>query len=340
MRTAEIKEFREGMIAFCEKDSGGALMVEITKVTDSGKIQFEVANGNWTGVIGKDNITRHAHGEIDIGREDFREVLSVTTGEYSRWYMHALSTKPPVMDDAEFDQQQSAKKAEQMEAQPVGHVGAPIRNTKMNSMQMLDVSTGHLSLYTREWLEDPENLSKHGFMARDTGFAMSSYLGNVREVDSKGVPMDLIHVLRFAHLNNQDWVLFDVDAELDPNLPIYTDGELLPKLPDGIIYDDLKKTEFEKGVLLAVDPGRVSDVKLIIEPEPVLGDENFIVENDSGIWLTVGGASVRIKNFEDAGLTAITAFPKGLEMGEPVLRVEVTEDELDYARNEGDTPEM
>lgn len=146
--------------------------------------------------------------------------------------------------------------------------------TKLTTHQMLDLSTGHLSLATREFLDATAGKKGSlGHMAREEGYVVSTYPGeeeNWREIT--GIPKDLLDVLRFACANGQDWVLFDIDgAELDA-LPYYGDG------------NDIERPAVE-------DEGAA----------PELGQQENVTTLDSGdykaensLWVEMGASVVHI----------------------------------------------
>lgn len=208
--------------------------------------------------------------------------------------------------------------------------------TKPVTLQMMDCSTGHLSVSTRDWLEHAENREKRGFMARDTGYALSTYLG--AEGEWKHVPelpADLVHVLRFAHANKMDWVLFDVDAEKDLNLPWYGDTYGKPEMPKGLDAELLKLHVGPR--LWAVDPAKISDSDLEISekgdaPVRTLDDENYQIPHGQGAWIEIGGASVRL--YEQDWGVQITSFVSGYETDDPLGSIELHADEIKEAREE------
>lgn len=206
--------------------------------------------------------------------------------------------------------------------------------TKPVSLQMMDCSTGHLSVSTRNWLERAENREKRGFMSRDTGYAMSTYLGAEDNWKSEpDLPADLIHILRFAHANKFDWILFDVDAERDLNLPWYEDTYGKPEMPEELDGDLLKMHVGPR--LWAVDPEKISDSDLVIKvqgdvPVRTLDDENFSIPHGQGAWIEIGGAAVRL--YEQDWGVQITSFVAGYEMDEPLGSIELSVEEIIEAR--------
>ncbi len=209
------------------------------------------------------------------------------------------------------------------------------------TLAMMDVSTGHLSTATRAWLERKDVLAKHGFMSRDTGYAMSSYLGaNEEWKNHQDLPEDLIHVLRYAHANKFDWILFDADAEADPNLPWYGDNNFgKPDVPDNLSADSLSSKN--GAAIWAVDPVTVETEDLVIAEgtkpgEVQLEDENYAIPEKQGVWLSVGGASVRV--FDGGGFVAVNVFVNGFEMDDALHSFAIEKHDIESVRSDLENP--
>jgi hypothetical protein len=208
--------------------------------------------------------------------------------------------------------------------------------TKPVSFQMMDCSTGHLSVSTRNWLERAENREKRGFMSRDTGYAMSTYLGAEGNWKSEpDLPADLIHILRFAHANKFDWILFDVDAERDLNLPWYEDTSGKPEMPEGLDGGLLKMHVGPR--LWAVDPEKISDSDLVIKvqgdaPVRTLDDENFTIPHRQGAWIEIGGVAVRL--YEQDWGVQISTYVAGYEMDGLLTSIDLYKEEIKEMRVE------
>lgn len=206
--------------------------------------------------------------------------------------------------------------------------------TKPVTLQMMDCSTGHLCVSTRNWLDRVENREKRGFMSRDTGYALSTYLGAEgawkHETD---LPADLVHVLRYASANNFDWILFDADAERDLNVPWYGDTYVKPEMPEGL---DGGLLQFHVGPRVwAIDPAKISDSELVIKEQgdaPVrpLEDENYTIPHGQGAWIEIAGVSVRL--YEQDWGVQITSFVSGYEMDGLLASIELHTDEIEEAR--------
>jgi hypothetical protein len=210
--------------------------------------------------------------------------------------------------------------------------------TKPTTLKMMDTSTGHLSVSTRNWLERAENREKRGFMARDTGYAMSTYLGAEGAwKDEPDLPPDLAHILRFAHANNFDWILFDVDAERDLNLPWYEDTYGKPELPEGLDNDLLKMHVGPR--LWAIDAEKISDSDLVIKQQgdaPIreLEDENYVIPHRQGAWIEIAGVAMRI--YEHDWGVQVSSFISGYEMDGLLGSMELYADEIKEARAESE----
>lgn len=196
-------------------------------------------------------------------------------------------------------------------------------------MMMMDCSTGHLSLSTREWIDEAISSEEYGFMSRDTGYAMSSWMGDEEHwVNHPGVPRDLIHVLRYAKANKMEWVLFDSDADRDVNLPWYDDARQKPVLPKGI--DEAILVMDSHGVV-AVDPEKLEIKDLIFREDEVLDDENYVIPDDQGVWLAISGTAIRVRG-DGEGNVAITTFVNGYEMNDPLSQMWFTEEDISGLR--------
>jgi hypothetical protein len=210
--------------------------------------------------------------------------------------------------------------------------------TKPVSLQMMDCSTGHLSVSTRNWLERAENLEKRGFMSRDTGYAMSTYLGaEYAWKDEPDLPADLIHILRFANANKFDWILFDSDAVRDLNLPWYEDTYGKPEMPDDLDKDLIKMHVGPR--LWAVDPKKISDIDLLIKeqgdaPVRTLDDENFTIPRRQGAWIEIGGVAVRL--YEQDWGVQISTYVAGYEMDGLLTSIELYAEEIKEMREESE----
>lgn len=87
----------------------------------------------------------------------------------------------------------------------------------MAFQKLADISTAHLQDFTI-----------NGYM-RDINCPITSYeydygrfvLVPDATLDIQNVPSDLIAVLEWALINNVQWIRFDCDAEVLPELPVY-----------------------------------------------------------------------------------------------------------------------
>ena len=95
-----------------------------------------------------------------------------------------------------------------------------------HGVKVLDVSTGNLSLATRELLSDPDSLELKNISVarREEGFFINSIFGSFDPKDMGNLPPDLYHIMRLACANDYQYVLFDMDAEILEEAPYYEDS--------------------------------------------------------------------------------------------------------------------
>lgn len=100
MITRKFNRPRVGMIIFSE-DRG--LMARVTGVSPE-SYDIEVANGLWNGTVRNGILEvqhpfpRNGGADDSLGPVDFRQVLSVTADEHSRWYMGNISGASSLVD--------------------------------------------------------------------------------------------------------------------------------------------------------------------------------------------------------------------------------------------------
>lgn len=229
---------------------------------------------------------------------------------------------------------------------------------KLNSVPVLDLSLTHLSDVTSAWMlrmvegERNPRLRETGrgpsisIMEREEGFFISSHHADPELAGRDVLPRDLLHVLRFAFLNGQQYVLFDRDAGPQAGLPVYQwDGgkgsdinriDLSePFVGQGRlgmqeIRDPLKK-DLVLGTIEGVIPDAVPDEEFAMEPEGITlpdGDHDA----PDGCWLTVREASVRVGVNDNA--VWVEVFAAGDEMGESFGRIEALRSDLSLASEE------
>jgi hypothetical protein len=128
-----------------------------------------------------------------------------------------------------------------------------------NTLSMLDLSTGHLSLATRELLERSEDCADLGVTWRPDGYFLSANLDNFRDRD---LPPDLLHCVRYAHANGAAYLLFDTDAAQQDGLPWYEDGNTPDLTGTGIEVSQLVMV----GDVTYVNPNHVDPESLRVEP--------------------------------------------------------------------------
>jgi len=200
-----------------------------------------------------------------------------------------------------------------------------------NTLSMLDLSTGHLSLATRELLERSEDCADVGVTWRPYGYFLSADPESFRD---KELPPDLLHCVRFAHANGAAYLLFDTDAEVQEGLPYYDDTNTPDLTGTGIEVSQLVMV----GDVTYVNPNHVDLESLRVEPTwtEAVGDRD-IEAVEGALWVGIGPASVRLRLDED-GDVRITALPRGREMESPVHEVALAADLFEAEPDEGPAP--
>lgn len=180
-----------------------------------------------------------------------------------------------------------------------------------NTLPMLDLSTGHLSLATRESLTGTQLCDDLRITERDCGWLVPV---TNEHIGQPGMPLDLVHCLRYAQANGVGYVLFDQDGLQQGGLPWYDDDNT-PDL-DGcaVMAADLVDID---GVL-AVNPDGVKMEDLTVEKTWTqdIGDGDYEAR-EGAAWIGIGRASVRLK-LDDEGVLMISVLPRGREMEGPV----------------------
>lgn len=183
-----------------------------------------------------------------------------------------------------------------------------------NTLTLLDLSTGHLSLDTRERLERSEDCAALGVTWREHGYLLSGNPENFRHVD---LPPDLLHCVRYAHANGAAYLLFDADAEVQEGLPYYDDTNAPDLTGTGIAVSQLIMV----GDVTYVNPNHVDPAALWVEPTwtEQVGDRD-VEAVEGALWVGVGPASVRLRfaEGEEGHALKITVYPRGREMEGPV----------------------
>lgn len=198
-------------------------------------------------------------------------------------------------------------------------------------LPLLDCSTGHLSVATREFIDREARAGRLGVMTRAEGFFVPAYLG---ESSEEFVPPDLALVTRFARENAFDYILFDCDADRIDALPWYEDGGA-PE-PVSLAAIGMVATRVEKPIgglfIDAVDPTSIPEGGLRLPaPEQEIGDGDYVMK-DGIAWFTLGEASVRLWMTE--GEVGAKILPLGLELDEALAEVTVSREDLRAARAE------
>lgn len=175
-------------------------------------------------------------------------------------------------------------------------------------LQTADISTGHLSLLTREWLSSDDR-KPFSPARRDEGFLISTiYSDPLSGVGASKMPPDLHLVLSAARVSGADYVLFDRDAPRVPDLPYYEDG-------NHILDRGSRATHFgepvtalhtawkpehgikERNMLEAYAAGSIPDKLLSMRGTQEIPDGDYIAQD--GAWIEAGEVLVRIAAVED-----------------------------------------
>ena len=188
----------------------------------------------------------------------------------------------------------------------------------------------------------------YGIMMRDAGYTLSTWFGAKEYWSNRPeFPRDLLHVLRYANANGQDWVLSDADADREPNLPWYVchSGIDMNHLPVPIelnypIPNMLSKVigqfKFPNGLYgLAVTPAKVSPGQLVVTRDRILEDGDYKIRDGDGVWISVAGDALRIKDQDDH--LANTGFVDGHELDEPFFEDILWHYDIDDTREEFET---
>ena len=198
-----------------------------------------------------------------------------------------------------------------------------------NTLTLLDLSTGHLSLDTRERLERAEDCADLGVTWRPNGYFLSANPENFRHQD---LPPDLLHCVRYAHANGAAYLLFDQDAAPQAGLPWYEDGNTPDLTGTGIEVTQL----IMDGEVTWVNPNHVDPDSLQVEQtwRVEVGDRD-VEAVEEALWVGVGPASVRLRfaDGEEGPALKISVYPRGEEM-EHEIHVALLPEELFAAGSE------
>jgi len=203
-----------------------------------------------------------------------------------------------------------------------------------NTLTLLELSTGHLSLDTRERLERSEDCAALGVTWRETGYLLSADPEAFRDQD---LPPDLLHCVRYAHANRAAYLLFDQEAAPQEGLPWYEYSNTPDLTGTGIEVSQL----IMDGEVTFVNPNHVDPDALRVEPTwtEEIGDRD-VEAVEGAIWVGVGPASVRLRfaEGEEGPDLKLSVFPRGREMEDPVHQVILPEYLFAAAPEEG--PEL
>lgn len=200
-----------------------------------------------------------------------------------------------------------------------------------NTLPLLDLSTGHLSLSTRETLETVNACADLGVTWRPYGYFLSA---DPDRYAGRDVPPDLLHCIRYAHANGAAYVLFDQDAAPQAGLPYYDDANSPDLTGTGIEVTQL----IMDGEVTYVNPNHVDPEALRVEPTWTVevGDRD-VEATDGAIWVGIGPASVRLR-IDGEGALNITALPRGREMDRPVHEAVLHPDLFEAEPEDGPAP--
>lgn len=96
--------------------------------------------------------------------------------------------------------------------------------TALELIQMVELSTAHLSLATRSWLDDPAAAAhRPTILAREYGWMITTDCLDWNDP----LPPDLELCLRVARANGASWLLFDSDVDERDDLPMYDDDNTI-----------------------------------------------------------------------------------------------------------------
>lgn len=162
-------------------------------------------------------------------------------------------------------------------------------------MMTADVSTTHISLTTRELIDEGKDFG-YSIAKRDEGYLISTYEDMANR---SAVPGDLQLVLNFARHGGAEYVLFDTDGAVLEELPQYDDGNLI--IEEGTI---LAQSGAHRTVVSLLDyeddpQGWVElvDDHSLLNPHfgpsgATLPDGDYRAPD--GLWLEIGGVDVRV----------------------------------------------
>lgn len=88
--------------------------------------------------------------------------------------------------------------------------------------KMLDLSTAHLQPHTGEWLSINQPTYPSSIIGFPHGWILSTHLWEV--LGENLLPADIRECLEYAVNEGCEWVMFDADADIDPNLTDYSDA--------------------------------------------------------------------------------------------------------------------
>ena len=157
--------------------------------------------------------------------------------------------------------------------------------TALRIHRMLDISTGHLSLSTRSWLDHPENINRFMIFKRNYGWALNTAFlaqDSTNRNSSGSLPSDLQKILDFALAFACHYIQFDADAAPINQLDWYEDSN--------DIVDKAQSIKAEPGDITVL---RILDVSMShLSTETKSYIRNEISKSDSSIFSTASNFAI------------------------------------------------
>ena len=154
-------------------------------------------------------------------------------------------------------------------------------------------------------------------------------------------PPDLLHVLRYANANGQEWLILGDELAPDPNLPWYEPemtnsetGEVVDEKYHKPLQGPPMETRFSDLISChAIDPTSVSPDQLVVKTDRILTlNEETVISEGDGVRISVAGISLLIENTDNT--LSIAGFTKGHEQEDPIFKQEYDVPELLSAKTE------
>ena len=179
-------------------------------------------------------------------------------------------------------------------------------------------------------------------MELDHGFILPTYMGDQNIWPSVSeFPPDLLHVLRYANANGQEWLILEDELDPDPNLPWYElemtnskTGEVVDEKCHKPLQGPPMETMFSDLISChAIDPTSVSPDQLMMKTDRILTlNEETVISEGDGVWISVAGISLLIENTDNT--LSIAGFTKDHEQEDPIFEQKYDVPELLSAETE------